>query len=598
MRFALFFLHAVAASVLAGLGLGFVFGKLTGSIAWVALGAGALAGALALRAPRGPARERWQIDAFGGLALLVFALFALRSFLWLVFAARDTIRVFSPNNLGDFSLHLTMVEALSQGAPIWPESPIYAGSPLVYPVGMNLFNSLLVLSGVDVLGSFIWVGLAASAAAAAMLWRWGRGFVVAGFLFAGGTHGFEILRRGVLIDYQSDAAWEGIEVAWKSLPLAMFVTQRGLLYALPAGLALLASWRARFLETGQREHRLPLASEVLLYAAMPIFHLHTFLFLSLIAAVWFLAMQQARRHLRMVVLAAFAPASALAWCATGGFSGGSMLAWHPGWMQGGQGAVFWLMNFGVLPALVAWLGWRLFTRKGPRSAVLLAAPAVGLFLVCCFVRFAAWEWDNTKLMIWSYLALLPVLWSELLAREPDWRQAVWCFLLFFSGAVSLAGGLVGKPVGETAAERLQQRQPAIGYSIAIRSEVAGLRWAAREIPITDRFVGHPTFNHPALLAGRTMAMGYEGHLWSHGIDYRERKAAVEGILRGDPGWREAARDLGVRWLFWGELEAAEYPDSKKPWTRECRTHGEGSWGALYDLNEPPKAQAQAPFPAQ
>jgi hypothetical protein len=589
MRFALLFLHGVAASVLAALGLGFCVGKLTPAVAWIALGLGALACAAWLRAQRDESVEGWRMDAFGGLALGVFALFALRSFLWVVFPAGDTLCVFSPNNLGDFSLHLTLVEALSQGTPLWPESPIYAGSPLVYPVGMNLFNSLLVLCGMDVLRSFIWVGLAASAAAAAMLWRWGRGFAVAGFLFAGGTFGFEILRRGDLIDYQSDAAWDGIEVAWKSLPLAMFVTQRGLLYAIPAGLAVLASWRSRFLDSGQREHRLPLWSEVLLYAAMPIFHLHTFLFLSLIAAVWFLAMAGARRHLLSVVLAAAVPATALVWCATGGFQGGSMIALKPGWMQGSQGFVFWFMNFGILPVLVIWLAWRLIRQNGPRPAVLLAAPAVGLFLVCCFVKFAAWEWDNTKLMIWCYLAILPVLWSELLAREPDWRQALWCFLLFFSGAVSLAGGLVGVPVGESPAERIQQHQPSIGYSIAIRSELDGLRWATREIPMTDRFVGHPTFNHPVLLAGRTMAMGYDGHLWSHGLDFTERKAAVQRILRGEPGWRETARELGVRWLFWGDLEEQEYPESTKPWQTECRKHAGGTWGVLYDLNQPARA---------
>ena len=187
-------------------------------------------------------------------------------------------------------------------APFWPENPIFAGKPLTYPIGMDLFNALLVRTGVDILRTFIWAGLIGSACAAIALWKWGRAFAVAGFLFAGGLWGFDFLHRWQLLDYQSDMAWDRkVEVAWKSLPLAIFVTQRGMLFALPAGLLLLTSWRARFFngEGADRDvgspSRLPLWGEVLLYAAMPLFHLHTFLFLSIMAAAWFVALPAARR---------------------------------------------------------------------------------------------------------------------------------------------------------------------------------------------------------------------------------------------------------------------------------------------------------------
>src|SRR4030095_14453434 len=199
---------------------------------------------------------------------------------------------------------------------------------------------------------------------------------VAGFLFAGGMFGFEIFRRIDLVDYQSDAAWNGITVAWKSLPLALFVTQRGLLFAIPAGLMLLASWRARFLETDKAAQRLPLWTEWLLYAAMPIFHLHTFLFLSVIAAWWFLACPPARRHLGLVVALALVPATLQVWLVTGAFKGASMLGFLPGWMQPpfNPGMAFtawffdvvkfWATNFFMLLPLVAWLVIRFIRRAG------------------------------------------------------------------------------------------------------------------------------------------------------------------------------------------------------------------------------------------
>src|SRR5205085_11377084 len=104
-------------------------------------------------------------------------------------------------------------------------------------------------------------------------------FAMFGFLANGGFFAVMILTKPQLADFQS-------EFVWKSLALALFATQRGLLFALPAGLFLLSSWRARLF--GGEGPALPRWGEVLLYASMPLFHFHTFLFLSVLLAAWFL----------------------------------------------------------------------------------------------------------------------------------------------------------------------------------------------------------------------------------------------------------------------------------------------------------------------
>jgi hypothetical protein len=63
----------------------------------------------------------------------------------------------------------------------------------------------------------------------------------AGFLFNGGIAGFQFFDTHKFLDYQGDKA-----IAWKSIALSMFVTQRGLLYAIPAGVLLLWHWRETF----------------------------------------------------------------------------------------------------------------------------------------------------------------------------------------------------------------------------------------------------------------------------------------------------------------------------------------------------------------
>jgi hypothetical protein len=609
MRSVAAILYAVAVAVLVATALALAGGGLRTTPALLALSSGVITAACALW----PRREHWQTqrrrvaesaevsamepadsktsapstsprlcvfhscaNLWETLAIVAFTLFALRAFLWLVFTDGDAVCVLSPNNLGDLALHLTYIRHLASGVPFWPENPIFAHGPLIYPIGVDLLNALLLLAGVDALRGLLWVGLAGAALTGAALWRWGRGFALIGFLANGGLMGFAFFFTGVLEDFQA-------QMAWKSLPLALLVTQRGLLFALPAGLLLLASWRSRFFG-GDARHRLPWLGEWLLYTAMPVFHLHTFLFLSVLLAAWFVTHSRLRKSLAALVGAAFLPATALTLLVTGMLRGASVLGWKAGWMWDDDAWVqwcaahlpgspttlaallFWPMNFGVLPIFVALLGSRARDRHSPAFAFVW--PALLVFLVCCFVKFAPWEWDNTKLMLWSYLVVLPFGWSEVLARWPLWARVVSCFALFWSGFASLLGGLDATHTG---------------YEIARRSELDGVAHAVRTIAPTARFAAHPTYDHPLLLVGRKVALGYPGHLWSHGLPYREVEAQLDALMNGEPEWRDHARALGVRYLFFGSRETEHYPDSTQPWKEHAAQIATGPWGELYDL---------------
>lgn len=549
MRAVTFLVVSVCGASLAALIGGLIWHRLSPGLALAALVAGAIAGAAA--ALTGPPVAKERPGPWTCAILIIYLLFVLRAFGWLIYRTGDQLEFLTPNNLGDLSLHLTYIRHLASGARFWPDNPIFAGLEVHYPLGVDLFNALLELSGVDLVRGLIWVGMAGALATGWLLWRWGGGFTVAGFLMNGGLAGFAIFRSGQLLDYQAD-------LAWKSLPLSMLVTQRGLLYALPAGLMLLWQWRRRWLEGGS-----PVMTrwvEILLYASLPLFHIHTFLFLSLLLGCWALWPRFAHRRAVLLTLAiAFVPASLLVWLITGGFGGASGLHWQPGWMQGEQNFfAFWVFNFGGWIVLAMALTWE---REAPWK---LLGPAAGIFLLCCFVMFARWPWDNIKLMIWSYLVALPFM-GRLLARWSWPARAVACVCLFASGAVSLAAGLSGG-----------------GYELARRSELAAVEAAAEPLGPEAVFAAEPTYNHPLLLTGHKLVLGYDGHLWSHGIDYRPRQQAFRRLMNGEPGWREIAGQLGVRYIFWGGRERAAFPDSQAPW-EELEPVASGSWGSIYDL---------------
>ncbi len=588
---------------------------------------------------------------------IVFAMFAVRAFCWLVWVEGNHVKIQSPNNYGDLALHITYIKYFANGVSLWPENPIHAFSDLRYPAGVDFFDSLFLLQKFDLIRVLVWTGLFGSLATFYGCYRWGGVFGVAGFLFNGGLAGFEFFKKFHVADYQAD------KIAWKSIPLAMFVTQRGLLYAIPAGLLLLIHWRRKYYPaetpegTALRRALLPWWVEWSLYATMPFFHIHTFLALSIVLACWFVMGHGGiRKQVGTLLAAAFIPATAIVWMITDHFQAGSILSWAPGWVESDPAFAvpalqfwfvkipgrigFWLWNFGLtLPALLALVGficWRfrktilennagkaglafflsslgllltlallafvahnsvalqklspgvrfifliLFAvsigltiitlqplrnfMSGPFAFVL---PAAGVFLFAIFVKTAPWGWDNTKLIIWAYFICLPFLW-ELVVRYPWPVQVVVCLLLFTSGFVSLVGGMAG----------------CAGFDIEDRTEVAAVGSAVRTLPIKDRFAAFPTFNHPLLLNGRKMVLGYGGHLWTQGFDYGAVEQQLKGLMLGAPDWRERARALRAQYIFWGREEKNAYGTSQQPWRGAAAVVAEGPWGTIYDVERP------------
>ena len=561
--------------------------------------------------PFGPRRP---VSVWAWLIFAVFAAFALREFAFLIYTDSEKIAIGSPNNLGDISLHMHLARYFANGARWWPDHPEISGQPLRYYPGVDLFQSLLLLVGADDLHALAWVGLLGSAATAAALYRWGGSFTVAAFLFSGGVAGFQFFNEFKVIDYQA-------ELAWKNLPLAVFVTQRPFLYALPAGLLLLAHWREKFFgappaprvetvaDIGQpapvvalppanaaaviSRGLLPFWVEALLYATLPVFHLFAFVFVSLLLGWWFAVYfirPAVRWHLLKLVGVALIPATLQVALMTANFSsaGGKSVWLEPGWMAHGKAPSawlgFWLLNFGLwaILAIALWLQcalqvpWTL--RAVPRPGYLereaklaFVLPAGLIFVLSCVVMFAVWDWDNTKLMLWAYLAALPFIYQVCVRPLLFSLRVPLCLLLFFSGAISLAGGMSSSQMN---------------FLLIKRNELNGVRRAMHALPIDGRFASSPDYNHPLVYCGRKLAMGYDGHLYSQGIDYSAVSNELNGLMLGAPDWREDAKKLGVRYMFWGTREQKKYPRSRQPWAAHVRPVAKGLWGSIYDLQAP------------
>lgn len=549
----------VAVSTTAAAGLATLAGRVTGAATWISLVLGCAAAVLAARGAGAPQQK---ITAADTVLFIVFALASLRAFLWVIHPAGDALLVLSPHNLGDMALHLNLIQRWANGGAFWPANPFLAGASFAYHPGMDLWNALLRPAGIPIHEGLRWTGLLGAAATAAALWRWGRGFAIAGFLFAGG-----IGTLSYFLALQADATQA--DIAWKNPFLAMFVTQRGLLYSLPAGLVLMTVWRAQ-LEGGTHGPRLPVLAQAALYATMPLFNAPAFLFLSALLAACAVAGWRAGLARKFVVtgIVSIIPATWLVRMVTSHFTAPSALRFAPGWMQGDDGWLFWLQNFGLFLPLAAVLGGMLWTRSGAnRTDKTFFAVSAGTLVFCFLFLIAPWPWDNTKLILWGYLGLLPFLWIHLIARLPEWARDAVCILLFAAGAVTLTAGLDARH----------------GYKLAEKSELAEMQMMLRRMPMDARLACAGGYDHPALLLGQPVAFGYEGHLYSQGLDYEAARRDLDNLMTGSDDWRNAARRLGVHYLFWGEREKREWPRSAQPWQACAPPLASGKTGQLYLL---------------
>ena len=552
MRSATSILSGVAAAVLAALSIALTWSGLHGSAAWAALLAGiTVAVAVFFLTPSSSGIRPHSFWEWSVIA--VFALASFRAFFWLLYEDGDSWKVLSPDNLGDLSLHMSFIHWFAATDHWWPASPILAGDPLRYPPGSDLFNALLLTAGVLLPTGLLWCAVVGAALTGFALWRWGGGVALAALLFNGGFAGILLLKTG----------WSGFcqegpaAVEWKNLFLTIFVTQRGFLFALPVGLLLLSAWREETLGASGKGVVLPLPVQALLLGGMPLFSVHSALFLGVAMTGLVLLAPSSRKRMLRLALFTWPPMVFFGWLVTSGGRGPSALralGFAPGWM--GDGTIwFWLLNFGIALPLGILLCLLLLRKNSSTEARAFVWPAALVFAACMVVRFAPWLWDNMKLMIWSWLVVAPYLWRLLMERRPIVIRLAALILLFGSGAVTLVAGLDGRH----------------GYELIKPSSLDQATEILRQLPADAVVACAPEYNHPVLMLGHPVVCGYEGHLWSHGLDYKRRLDALNSVMNGEPGWREKARGLGVSRIYWSGLEAGRWPNSKLPWAKETGT---------------------------
>ena len=512
-----------------------------------------------------------------------------------MYVTQDGIYTGVSHNIGDLPFHLTVTNRFVYGGNFPPEHPAFAGVGFTYPFLTDFLGGLFVRAGLPMRDVIVWSTFLLCLLLAALLYRWTldltgsrEAAVIAPALafFSGGLGWWRFVAEASASDAGAWALLARLphdytitadnQFRWGNLVTTLLVTQRGLLLGLPLALIVFHLWWDTFHATsnddGERRARMVAAG--LIAGTLPLIHAHSFAVVIGMAACLALFSND-----RWSWLAFFAWSLALGlpqvWWVThaSGVQSGTFLAWSIGWDRGDQDVItFWLKNTGLfIPLIVAAFLWRADRPLVPPSLRRFYLPFVLCFVVPNVLRLAPWIWDNIKVLVYWFVASVPVVALVLgrLMQGGRWRAALATALLI---PLTLAGALdVWRVASGAFQERIFDR--------------AGIEFAGMIAANTNpgALILHaPIPNHPIALTGRRSLMGYPGHVWSHGLDAGPRQADIHRMYAGGAAAADLIARYGIDYIVVGPPERLQMTTDEQFFERYERV-GESGGYRLYRI---------------
>lgn len=483
-----------------------------------------------------------------------------------MFLRPDGIYTGVSHNIGDLPFHLSITNRFVYGDNFPPEHPSYAGVSFTYPFLVDLIGAMFVRTGMSFRDVIVWSTLCLCAVTGALFYRWtleltgsrGAAYLAPPLAFlnggvgwwrlvaeAGGhTSGLGSLLARLPHDYTitSDNAFR-----WGNLVTTLLVTQRGLLLGLPLALIVFHGWwQALHVEDAPGGRQKWMIAAGATAGLLPLVHAHSYAVVLGLAGCLALAGGRRRTWMLFFAVSLAIGLPQLWWVAqSSAVRGQTFLAWSIGWDHGRQNVLlFWLKNTGVfIPLVVLALCWRGREPLVSRRLLLFYLPFTLCFLVPNVLRLAPWIWDNVKVLVYWFIGSVPLvalLVARLIAGD-RWRRPLGVFLL---AMLTLAGALDVWRVASGAFEARLFDRPAMQFADFIDRETS-----------PDALILHaPIHNHPVALTGRRSLMGYPGHVWSHGLDYRPREADIRKMYAGSQDAPALLAHYGVEYVALGPPE--------------------------------------------
>ena len=504
------------------------------------------------------------------------------------------------NNFGDLPFHLSVITRFAFGQNFPPEDPTYAGVRFTYPFITDLVSAMFVRAGASLRDSMFIENFIVGVAFVGVIHRWALqvlrdrlAAVITPILIilSGGLGWLSFFRdaaaseRGLFgllkhLPYsytiRPDSTWR-----WGNAMTSLLLPQRGILLGIPLALIVFTQWwislenakgkskkeKGKKKKPQDRERNspspfpfsfflFPSAKRMLAAGAvaglLPLVHAHSFVVVMAMGGCLALIQWRLWREWSAFFLVALIIAlPQMLWSTHGSaVSAGSFFGWEFGWDHGSDNVVwFWLKNTGLfIPLLIMGLLWKRGDYLVSRRLALFYLPFMLCFIVPNLFKMAPWIWDNVKVLFYWWIASAPIV-ALVVARL--WQGNIWRRILAASlfVALTLAGGLDVFALVTNQGEYREFDRDGIQLAQMIRQ---------RTHP--RAMILHAAIhNHPVFLTGRRSLMGYPGHIWTHGLEFAPREAAIRRIYAGDPEASSLLAKYGVEFVVVSPLESSVFP---------------------------------------
>lgn len=429
---------------------------------------------------------------------------------------------------GDTALHSAYTSRIQTGE-FPPQNPLFAGKALVYPFANDLLSATLLINGLAINWAFILPQITFLVAFLALFYSFcrkfttDRGFLIAISLFSlGWGIGFvyflqEFLARGswlLISDFTNNPEYN---LHLHNVFTGLIFPERSFLPGL-----ILALWIfLNFWEYFQTKDKLYLILNSILIGVLPFWHVHTAIFV-LVVSLFFIPSIIKNLKGNITFMTALPIISTILampflYLFTNNHSTESFLRFTKGWQDGDENILlFWFKNsYLILPLAAAGF------LKLKEDLRIYFVGAFIVFLVANIVIFQPWDWDNIKLLSWSFL-FFALLAGHFLAKIVQNGLAT-KIIVGIVILTSIASGSLSVIL------QLKNK-----YLLYDQQDIDLANWVKTSTGVKDVFIIEPLPNHPIPgLAGRLVYVGYPGHLWVHGIDYQKRELVNNAIIAGD-----------------------------------------------------------------
>ena len=484
-----------------------------------------------------------------------------------MFTAPDGIHTGSSHNLGDLPFHLTIIARFVSGENYPPQHPSFAGVGFTYPFLTDFVAAMFVHAGAPVRAAIVWSTFTLCLAFAALLYRWtldltgnraaallapplalcsgGLGWwLFATEVWQSGSGAFTLVTN---LSHDYTITYDGV-FRWGNMVTTLLVTQRGLLLGLPLALVVFRLWWTAGDEGTDDSRQARMIAAGVIAGMLPLVHAHSYAVILGMAGCLALLSRERWSWLLFFLWALAVGLPQIWWISrASGVRGGTFLAWAVGWDRGQQNAVlFWLRNTGAfIPLVIAALAWRGERPLLSRRLLLFYLPFTLCFIVPNVLRLAPWIWDNIKVLVFWYLASVPLVALVLARLSQSGAGSVLAAVLFIS--MTLAGALDLWRAASGGFDSLLFDRDATGFAATV----------SERTPPSSLILHAPIPNHPIGLSGRQSLMGYGGHVWSHGLDPGPREADIKRMYAGGPEAAGLFVRYGIDYVAVGPIERSQ-----------------------------------------